>query len=103
MPTYETDVAIDHYAYSVSWSVEDEEFVATVAEFPSLSWLDGTQDKALRGLEALIADVVRDMQDNGEDVPTPFAEREYSGNLRVRVSPEKHRKLVIAARSRAFP
>ena len=28
-----------HYTYRVAWSVEDGEHVATVAEFPSLSWL----------------------------------------------------------------
>ncbi len=27
-----------HYTYRVSWSAEDGEHVATVAEFPSLSW-----------------------------------------------------------------
>ena len=29
----------DHYTYRVSWSPEDGEFVATVVEFRSLSWL----------------------------------------------------------------
>ena len=28
-----------HYTYRVAWSVEDGEQIATVAEFPSLSWL----------------------------------------------------------------
>jgi predicted HicB family RNase H-like nuclease len=28
-----------HYTYRVAWSVEDGEHIATVAEFPSLSWL----------------------------------------------------------------
>ena len=31
-----------HYTYRVTWSVEDGEHVATVAEFPSLSWLAPT-------------------------------------------------------------
>src|ERR1039457_5270707 len=31
-----------HYTYRVAWSVEDGEHVATVAEFPSLSWLAPT-------------------------------------------------------------
>lgn len=29
----------DLYTYAVHWSAEDREFVATCAEFPSLSWL----------------------------------------------------------------
>ena len=28
-----------HYTYRVSWSREDGEYVATIVEFPSLSWL----------------------------------------------------------------
>ena len=31
---------IERYTYRVSWSSEDGEHLATVAEFPSLSWLD---------------------------------------------------------------
>jgi hypothetical protein len=29
----------EHYTYRVAWSAEDESFVGTVAELPSLSWL----------------------------------------------------------------
>jgi hypothetical protein len=43
-----------HYTYRVAWSAEDGEHVATVAEFPSLSWLAPTPVEALAGL----ADVV---------------------------------------------
>ena len=41
--------AVEHYRYSVEWSATDSEFVATIAEFPSLSWLASTQIEALRG------------------------------------------------------
>lgn len=88
---------VAHYRYSVAWSPEDEEFVATVAEFPSLSWMEEDQIEALIGLERLIREVVEDMQANGEDVPLPFSERNYSGNIKVRVSPETHRHLATAA------
>jgi len=37
-----------HYTYRVAWSVEDGEHVATVAEFPSLSWLAPTRLKHSR-------------------------------------------------------
>ena len=63
-----------HYAYRVRWSVDDGEFLATVAEFPSLSWLDEDQTAALRGLVALVSDVVDDMQASGDPVPEPIAE-----------------------------
>lgn len=86
-----------HYKYDVVWSPEDQEFIATVAEFPSLSWMAEDQVAALLGLRDLLEEVVQDMYQNGEEIPRPFMERNYSGNLKVRVSPEKHRDLTIAA------
>lgn len=85
------------YRYSIVWSPEDEEFVARVLEFPSLSWLAESQEAALGGLRDLIENVVRELNENGEVVPQPFAERNYSGNIKVRVSPQKHRELSIKA------
>ena len=40
---------VSRYTYRVTWSVEDDEFVATCAEFPSLSWLADSQPAALQG------------------------------------------------------
>lgn len=67
--------AIGHYTYRVSWSDEDQEFVAICAEFPSLSHLAGSQAEALEGIGRLIGDVVADMRGAGEDVPEQLAER----------------------------
>jgi predicted HicB family RNase H-like nuclease len=87
----------DHFTYRVSWSEEDGEYVGTCAEFPSLSHLDADQEAALRGVRGLVADVVADMQANGEVVPEPFGERTYSGKFLARVPPELHRQLTIEA------
>lgn len=94
-----TDVT--HYRYAVQWSPEDSEFVATVAEFPSLSWLDPDQFEAIRGLEHLLATVVEDLRASGEDVPMPIADRTYSGRLNLRVPEDLHRRLAIEAAQRA--
>ncbi len=37
----------DKYTYRVTWSEEDSEYVGLCAEFPSLSWLANTPEKAL--------------------------------------------------------
>ena len=39
----------DHYTYRVTWSQEDSEYLGLCLEFPSLSWLAGTPEKACRG------------------------------------------------------
>ena len=88
---------IEHYTYRVSWSVEDGEFVGLCAEFPSLSWLETTPEKAFSGIRTLVADCVSDMEASNEQPPEPLADRSYSGRFVVRVPPEVHRALSIKA------
>lgn len=88
---------ISHYAYRVVWSAEDQEFVATVAEFPSLSWLAGSQLEALQGLEALVAEVLADLETEGEELPQPLAERPFSGKLNLRLGSDLHRQVALRA------
>ncbi len=88
---------LDQYTYRVTWSQEDNQCVGLCAEFPSLSWLDGTPEKALRGIRKVVAEVVADMQANDEPVPEPISQRRYSGKFMVRVPPEVHRRLALEA------
>ena len=88
---------VSRYTYRVTWSVEDDEFLATCAECPSLSWLADSQGAALQGLVDLVADTVADLESNGEDVPEPLSERSYSGKFNLRVGEGLHRRLAIRA------
>src|SRR3954447_2812274 len=88
---------VSHYTYRVSWSADDAEYVATCAEFPSLSWLASSQLEALQGLQELLGDVVADMSGAGEQVPEPLADRTYSGKFNVRIGENLHRELAIHA------
>ena len=87
----------DHYTYRVTWSEEDNEYIGLCAEFPSLSWLDKTQEAALKGIRNVVADVIKDMKKNKEEIPQPLASKNYSGKFMVRVPPEVHRSLAIQA------
>ena len=87
----------DHYTYRVSWSAEDQEHVGLCAEFPSLSWLAASPDEALAGIRAVVHEVLADMAASGEPAPAPLADRKYSGRFVVRVPPEVHRALSLAA------
>ncbi len=86
-----------HYTYRISWSPEEQEYVGLCAEFPSLSWLAADPTQALAGIMQVVADVVKDMQQNGEPVPDALADKKYSGEFRVRVPPMVHRNLAISA------
>ena len=83
--------AIDtaRYSFRVTWSAEDDEFVATCVEFPSLSWLAGTPELALSGLRNLLA--------SGEAVPEPLSTRHYSGKFQLRLGEDLHRRLAMEA------
>lgn len=40
--------------YEVKWSEEDRQFVGTVQEFPSLSWLDDSPEASLSGIQRIV-------------------------------------------------
>jgi predicted HicB family RNase H-like nuclease len=87
----------DHYTYRITWSEDDNEYVGLCTEFPSLSWLAKTPEAALKGIRKVVADIIEDMQNTGENVPAPIAGKNYSGKFMVRIPPEVHRKLAIQA------
>lgn len=56
----------DLYTYAVRWSPEDQEFVATCTELPSISWLATSCDQALLGVRRLVATILVDMADEDQ-------------------------------------
>ena len=90
-------MSADHYTYRVTWSADDQEHLGLCTEFPSLSWLAATPEEALSGIRSIVHEVIDDLRANAEPVPEPLAERKYSGEFRVRIPPELHRQLVMAA------
>jgi predicted HicB family RNase H-like nuclease len=87
----------DKYAYRVIWSEEDGAHVGLCAEFPGLSWLASSQEKALWGIRRMVERAVRDMHNEGEAVPIALTTRKYSGSFKIRIPPEVHRSLVVHA------
>lgn len=55
----------DHYTYRVHWSAEDGEYVGTVAELPSVSWLAADPSAAFAGIQQAAADVVAEAMITG--------------------------------------
>ena len=90
-------MSIDHYTSRVTWSPDDNEHVGLCVEFPSLSGWAESPEAALSGIRQLVAEVITDLIANAEIVPEPLAEKHYSGEFRVRIPPELHRKLALMA------
>lgn len=91
------DIKADEYTYRVFWSDEDEGYVATVAEFPSLSHIADHQQDALSGLVGLVGNVLSDMAEAGKLPPIPLGRRRFSGKFPLRMTPEQHRRAAIEA------
>jgi predicted HicB family RNase H-like nuclease len=87
----------DRYTYRVTWSEEDNEYVGLCVEFPSLSWLEPTPEEALESIRQMVADVVSDLESNGEVVPEPISMKQFSGKFVVRIPPDLHRRLALEA------
>lgn len=88
---------IDFYTYRVGWSDEDQEFVATCAEFQALSWLHAEPEQALVGIRNLVQDCVADLERSGEPLPDPLSTKRFSGRFMVRLPPDLHRSLATQA------
>jgi predicted HicB family RNase H-like nuclease len=87
----------DKYTYRVTWSEDDQEYVGLCAEFPSLSWLEQTPEKALQGIRRVVRRSVADLTRRREPLPEPISTRSYSGKFVVRVPPQVHRMLATQA------
>jgi len=88
---------VNHYTYRVTWSAEDNEHVGLCTEFPSLSWLAPTPEKALLGIRRVVAEAVTEMKESGEPVPEALAQKKFSGRFMVRIPSSVHRALATEA------
>lgn len=95
-----TPPSADRYTFRLAWSSRDEEFVATVVEFPSLSWIADTREGALIGLTTLVAEVLQDLAAEGEEIPAPWDERKFSGKFNLRLGPDLHKRVALEAAER---
>jgi predicted RNase H-like HicB family nuclease len=59
------------YTYEAMWSAEDRAFIARAKEFPSLEAHGESRGSSIRALRSVIATVLRDLIESGEDVPAP--------------------------------
>jgi predicted HicB family RNase H-like nuclease len=59
-----------------------------------LAW---TPEAALTGIRQGVANVVADLEAQGEALPAPLATKQYSGQFMVRVPLDLHRRLALEA------
>ncbi len=88
---------IDKYTIRVQWSEEDEAFLANCLEFPSLMTHGDTQSEAIEELREVLQFAIDDLRDKGKNLPVPIGEKQFKGNISLRVPPETHEQLFYNA------
>ena len=87
----------NHYTYRTEWSPEDNCYISRVLEFPSLSTFGDTRAEAEAELDIVVDSVLKWMTEEKEEIPVPLTEKEYKGNIALRVPPATHRNIAVLA------
>jgi len=88
---------IDKYTYRVQWSKEDDAFLANCLEFPSLMTHGDSQSDAIDELKIVLGAVLDDISEKNKKAPNPINERQFKGNISLRIPPETHEELFYHA------
>jgi predicted HicB family RNase H-like nuclease len=88
---------INEYTYTVTWEPDDEVFVATVLELPSLAAHGASHEAALAEIRAVVSAVVDDLESSKAPVPEPWSTKHFSGKLNLRMPTYLHRTLAAEA------
>ena len=88
---------IDKYTYRVQWSKEDDAFIASCLEFPSLMTHGDSQFDAIDELRIVLGAVLDDISEKNKKAPSPIKERQFKGNISLRIPPETHEELFYQA------
>jgi predicted HicB family RNase H-like nuclease len=88
---------VDKYDYRVIWSEQDQCYLASVLEFPSLAAHGDTPYEALKEIQFVVSEVLKDLEEQGEVPPEPISLRNYSGRLNLRMPEYLHKELAREA------
>lgn len=88
---------MNRYSMRVTWSDEDDAFVATCPEFGDLSALGASAAEAASELDQVISLAIEAFEEEERELPEPAGTPRYSGQFRVRLPKNLHAWLVQQA------
>lgn len=86
---------MNHYTYRAEWSREHDEYVGRCLELPFLKHWAPTLREAIAGVEQAVDEHLAESE--GDDLPPPITDRNFSGTFLVRTSPSLHVRLAVEA------
>ncbi len=91
------DMIPDGYRILMRYNSGTKRFVAAVPELGDVQVEAETRTEALSKAEEAIEQAIRKAAEAGEELPAPMELVEFSGELKIRISPKLHRELAFWA------
>lgn len=83
---------MNKYSFNIEWSEESGEYMATCPAFPGLSAFGETEEEALAEAKVALELFLESYRERGLSLPLPDPAQDYSGQFRVRLSKQDHRR-----------
>lgn len=81
------------YSINLTWSDEDDCYVATVSEFPGLSAFGDTPEEAIEEAKIAVEGFLKVYKEDGCPIPEPEILKPFSGQTRLRLPKSLHAAL----------
>ena len=81
------------YSINLTWSDEDNCYVATVSEFPGLSAFGDTPEEAVEEAKIAVEGFLKIYKEDGCPIPEPEILKPFSGQTRLRLPKSLHAAL----------
>ena len=81
------------YSINLTWSDEDNCYVATVSEFPGLSAFGDTPEEAVEEAKIAVEGFLKVYEEDGCQIPEPEILKPFSGQTRLRLPKSLHSSL----------
>ncbi len=85
------------FKVEISFSPEDEVYIARVVELPGCVTHGETQEKALKMAHEATEIYLESLAAEGKKIPIPMARKNFSGNIPLRIDPVLHRDIALRA------
>ncbi len=85
------------YSFRCDWSAEDEAYIGRCLELPSVVAHGSSRAQAMAECQTAVEAALEWMTDEGEDIPEPFGEKKFSGQIPLRMPEHVHRELALSA------
>ncbi len=87
------------YRVDISWSDEDQCYVARIPELRGCVTDGATIEEAAHNAKEAVAVYLETLATQKKELPPALSERKFSGKLPLRISPDLHRDLMARALS----